>query len=163
MNELQCTDDLVPPGARGRLVLRATISWVLVAAVVLIVISLVAKAQSAEPGRTIGIIGHTDTTGSFEKGLSELGWIEGKNVRFERRVTTDVSTLGQFAAELVRLRVDVIFAGNAPATRAVARATSTIPTVTVSADPVTAGVASSLARPGANVTGFAITQPMGNG
>ena len=87
--------------------------------------------------------------------------VAGKNVRLERRATTDARQLAQFATELVRMRADVIFAGNAAATRAAVEATREIPTITVSANPVTAGVASSLARPGANVTGFAITQPMG--
>ena len=135
-------------------------SLMLVTVIALVAVSLAAEAQSAGPVRTIGIIGHTQTA-AFEEGLRELGWVEGKNVRFERRVTTDASKLGQFAAELVRMRVDVIFAGNAAATRAVVGATAAIPIITVSADPVSAGVASSLARPGANVTGFAITQLMG--
>jgi hypothetical protein len=78
----------------------------------LIAVSLGAEAQPAGPAHTIGIIGHTQTT-SFEEGLRELGWVEGKNVRFERRMTTDARALAQFATELVRVRVDVIFAGNA--------------------------------------------------
>src|SRR5262249_19094614 len=57
--------------------------------------------------------------------------------------------------------VEVIFAGNAAATRAAVKATRTIPIVTVSADPVIAGVATSIARPGSNVTGIAYIQPMG--
>jgi len=126
----------------------------------LITVPIAAAAQPAVPVRTIGIVGHTQAI-PFEEGLRELGWVEGKNVRFERRVTTDIHTLAQFAAELVRIPVDVIFAGNAPATRAAAEATRAIPIITVSADPVSTGVASSLARPGANVTGFAITQLMG--
>jgi len=126
----------------------------------LVAVSLAAEAQPAGPVRTIGIIGHTQAT-PFEEGLRDLGWVEGKNVRFERRATTDIRKLAQFAAELVRMRVDVIFAGNAPATRAAVEATRAIPIITVSTDPVDAGVASSLARPGANVTGFAITQLTG--
>jgi putative ABC transport system substrate-binding protein len=132
----------------------------LVTVLALVAGSLAAEAQPAGPVRTIGIIGHTEAI-FFEEGLRELGWVEGKNVRFERRTTTDSRKLAQFAAELVRMRVDVIFAGNAPATRATVEITRAIPIITVSADPVKAGVAASLARPGLNVTGFAITQPMG--
>ena len=110
--------------------------------------------------RTIGIIGHAQAP-SFEEGLRELGWIEGKNVTFERRLSTDPTELAKFAAELVRIPVDVIFAGNAASTRAAVEATRAIPIITVSADPVKTGVASSVSRPGANVTGFAITQLMG--
>src|SRR5262252_4083216 len=132
---------------------------VAVTVLALIAVSLRAEAQPARPVRAIGIVGHTKTIG-FEEALRELGWVEGKNVRFERRLTTDTRMLAQFAAELVRLRVDLIFAGNAPATQATAAATRTIPIITVSADPVVAGVAS-LARPGTNVTGLAFTQPMG--
>jgi len=133
---------------------------VAVTVLALIAVSLRAEAQPARPVRTIGIVGHTPAT-PFEEGLRDLGWVEGKNVRFERRLTTDDRTLAQFATELVRLRVDVVFAGNAAATRATAKITQTIPIITVSADPVVAGVAASLARPGTNVTGLAITQPMG--
>jgi putative tryptophan/tyrosine transport system substrate-binding protein len=132
----------------------------IVTVLALVALSLAAEAQPTGPVRTIGIIGHTQAT-PFEEGLRELGWVEGQNVRFERRATTDIRKLAQFAAELVRMRVDVIFAGNAPATRAAVEATRAIPIITVSADPVDAGVASSLARPGANVTGFAITQLTG--
>src|SRR5262244_978805 len=112
--------------------------------------SLVAEAQQAGPVRTIGTLGHTNAS-SFEEGLRELGWVEGKNVRFARRLSTDPKELARFAAELARMPVDVIFAGNAPATRAAVGATRAIPIITVSADPVTTGVAASLARPGANV------------
>ncbi len=116
---------------------------------------LAAQGQPAGPMRTIGIISHVPPT-SFEEGLRELGWVEGKNVRFERRMSTDNQTLAYFAAELSRIPVDVIFAGNAAATRAAMEATRTIPIITVSADPVTTGFAASLARPGGNVTGLAI-------
>jgi ABC-type uncharacterized transport system substrate-binding protein len=121
---------------------------------------LPAGAQPQGPVRTVGIIAHGAPI-SFEDGLRELGWVEGKNVRFERRVHSDDRKISQAAAELVRMHVDVIFAGNAAATRAAVQATKPIPIVTVSADPVSTGVASSLARPGANVTGLAFTQLTG--
>src|SRR5262245_31876316 len=112
-------------------------------------------AQPAGRVRTVGILGHTSAK-AFEQRLQELGWIEGKNVKLERRMSTDSQKLARFASELSNIPVDVIFAGNAPATRAAMEATRAIPIVTVSADPVGAGFVASLARPGANVTGVAI-------
>ena len=117
--------------------------------------SLAAEAQPAGPVRTIGIMAHVPAP-SFEESLRELGWVEGKNVRFERRVSTDNKKLAQFATELVRIPVDVIFAGNAASTRAATEVTKVIPIISVSADPVGTGFVASLARPGANVTGLAI-------
>jgi putative ABC transport system substrate-binding protein len=116
---------------------------------------LAGEAQPAGPVRTIGIIAHVQPV-SFEDGLRDLGWVEGKNLRFERRLSTDTQKLAQFAAELSKAPVDVIFAGNAASTRAAIEATRTIPIVSVSADPVGTGFVASLARPGANVTGLAI-------
>jgi len=127
----------------------------LVTVLALVAASLAAEAQPAGPIRTIGIIGHTRPS-SFEEGLRELGWVEGKNVRFEQRISTDNQRLAHFAAELSRIPVDVIFAGNAASTRAAMEATRAIPIITVSADPVSTGFVASLARPGANVTGLAI-------
>jgi len=135
-------------------------SLVLVVVLALFAVSPTAWPQPAGPVRTIGILGHT-TASAFEEGLRELGWVEGKNVRFERRTSTDPREVARFAGELVRISVDVIFAGNASATQAAVEATRSIPIVTVSADPVKTGAASSLARPGTNVTGFAITQLTG--
>jgi len=119
-----------------------------------------AEAQAPAPVPTVGILVHVSADG-FEAALGELGWVDGKNVKFERRKASDDHTLARFAGELSRLPVRVIFAGNAAATRAAVNATRTIPIVTVSADPVVAGVAASIARPGANVTGISYTQPMG--
>lgn len=111
---------------------------------------LAAQAQPAGTVWTIGIINHV-VPAAFETGLRDLGWVEDQNVRFVRRTTTDKQKLAQFASELVRMKVDVIFAGNAAATWAASKATETIPIITVSADPVSVGLAASLARPGANV------------
>jgi putative ABC transport system substrate-binding protein len=127
----------------------------LVTVLALVAASLAAEAQPAGPVRTIGTISHGPPA-SFEEGLRELGWVEGKNVRFERRMSTDNKKLAHFAAELSRIPVDVIFAGNAASTRAAMEATRVIPIITVSADPVSTGFVASLARPRANVTGLAI-------
>ena len=127
----------------------------LITILALVAASLAAEAQPAGPVRTIGIIGHTRPS-SFEEGLRELGWVEGKNVRFERRFSTDNRRLVHFAAELSRIPVDVIFAGNAASTSAAMEATRAIPIITVSADPVITGFVASLANPGGNVTGLSI-------
>jgi putative tryptophan/tyrosine transport system substrate-binding protein len=119
--------------------------------------TLAGEAQPKAPGRTIGILAGTpEASRIFEQGLRDLGWIEGQNVRFERHISTDYKGLLRLAAELTRIPVDVILAGNAPSTRAAMEATKTIPIISVSGDPVSAGFVASLARPGANVTGPAI-------
>jgi len=115
------------------------------------------KAQPAERMRVVGImVGRPEASRAFEEGLRGLGWVEGKTVRFERHVGTDYQRLSRFAAELTRIPVDVIYAGNSPSTRAAMEATRTLPIITMSADPVGAGFVASLARPGANITGLAI-------
>ena len=93
---------------------------------------------------------------SFKERLRELGWIEGKNVRFDYRwAEGDDTRQPALAAELVALPVDLILTWGTAATVAAKRATTTIPVVMGSAgDPVKANIVSSLARPGGNVTGF---------
>jgi putative ABC transport system substrate-binding protein len=118
---------------------------------------LAAEAQQAGTIRTIGVMtSRAERSHPFEESLRELGWVEGKTVRFERRFSIDYQELPRLARELVRVPVDVIFAGYAPAVRAAMDATRTIPIIAVSGDPVSAGFIISLARPGANVTGLAI-------
>ena len=92
----------------------------------------------------------------FTQGLSELGWIEGRNLRMDVRWApgrTDV--MHTFAKELVDLQPDVILADSTPVTAALKRATLTIPIVfAVVADPVGSGFVANLPRPGGNITGF---------
>lgn len=97
----------------------------------------------------------------FFEGLSKFGWIEGKNFAVERRFADgQTERLHELAAELVRLKVDVIVAGDSAAIPAAQSATSTIPIVmTVSSDPVGQGFVASLARPGGNVTGLSNISP----
>ena len=87
--------------------------------------------------------------------LRDVGYVEHQNIAFERRYAGGkVDRLASLAAELVQLKVDLIFTGTTPGVQAARKATSTIPIVFVSvADPVGSGVVASLARPGANVTG----------
>jgi putative ABC transport system substrate-binding protein len=112
----------------------------------------------------LGVLGGTSPEvspvlrGFFER-LRELGYVEGHNVVIEGRYYGDqLDRLPALAAELVRLRVDVIVAGAAPAPEAAHRATKTIPIVMAGLhpDPVGSGLVASLARPGGNVTGLAL-------
>lgn len=98
----------------------------------------------------------------FRKGLQELGWIEGRNMRMEvRRAGNDTGRLAALAEELVRLKVDVMVATSTPAVHAARNATRKvpIPVVTISADPVGLGFIASLARPGGNITGISMMMP----
>jgi putative ABC transport system substrate-binding protein len=131
----------------------------LVVTLAFLTLPLAAEAQPAGAVRTIGLLGTSkDGYPAFKEGLRELGWVEGNTVRFEGRLSADYRELPRLATELVRVPVDVIFAGNAPSVRAAMNATRAIPIVMVSGDPVSAGFVASLARPGANVTGLAIMQ-----
>jgi putative ABC transport system substrate-binding protein len=91
----------------------------------------------------------------FQRGLRELGYVEGRNIVIDYRFAEGkFDRLDQLAAELVRLNVNIIVSVVTQASLAAKNATSTIPIVIVSvADPVGAGLVASLARPGANVTG----------
>jgi putative ABC transport system substrate-binding protein len=118
---------------------------------------LAAVAQQAGTLRRIGILtSRRERSRPLEEGLRELGWVEGKTARFERRFTIDYQELSGLARELVRLPVDVIFTGYSPDVRAAMDATRTIPIIMVAGDPVSTGFISSLSRPGGNVTGLAI-------
>jgi len=90
---------------------------------------------------------------TFRQGLRELGYVEGKNIAIEYRSGAFGGPLAELAAELVRLKVDVIVAAG-PAGNAAKRATATVPIVFVfSGDPIIAGFVASLGRPGGNMTG----------
>ena len=96
---------------------------------------------------------------AFVQGMRELGYVEGTNFIIEARFADGKpERLPALAAELVRLKVDVIVATSTPAYRALQHATTTVPVViTLSFDPVGDGFAASLARPGGNMTGLAIS------
>ena len=91
----------------------------------------------------------------FREGMRSLGWIEGNNVSIEARFANgDPALLSANAADLVAERVDVIVAFSGDCSRAARQATSTIPIVMDTGDPIRAGLVASLARPGGNVTGL---------
>jgi putative ABC transport system substrate-binding protein len=137
--------------------------FVLTAALLLTALAapLPANAQGAGKlvriGRLSPLSAETDSPNleAFRKGLRELGWVEGKTFIIEGRFADGRSErLPGLAAELVRRRVDVILTGSNPGALAAKKATATIPIVMVTTgDPVGAGLVTSLARPGGNVTG----------
>ena len=92
----------------------------------------------------------------FREGMRELGYVEGQNIRFEFRSDEGkASRLPELAAELVRVKVDIIVAWFTPAARAAKQATRDIPVViALAGNPVESGLVESLARPGGNVTGM---------
>jgi putative ABC transport system substrate-binding protein len=101
---------------------------------------------------------------AFGHGLRDLGYVEGRNITIEYRYAEGkVERFPDLAAELVRLKVDVIVAAG-PAIRAARQATTTIPIVmAVSGNPVGDGLVASLARPGGNITGLSVMIPEGSG
>ena len=123
---------------------------------------LAARAQPAGKRPTIGYIGGGSPTSqrawieAFVQRLRELGWIEGRTVAIEIRWgEARPERYAEIAAELVRLKVDVILAGGTEAAVAAKQATSVIPIVFATAgDPVGSKLVASLARPGGNATGL---------
>lgn len=98
----------------------------------------------------------------FRRGLADRGWIEGKNVLFElRSAQNDPSRFAESAADLVALKVDVIWAASAPTVRAAYAATRSIPIVAqdFTTDPVAEGYVERYSRPGGNVTGVFLDAP----
>jgi len=130
---------------------------------------LAARAQQAERVRRIGVLAayaENDPEAqarvvAFRQALQGLGWTEGRNIAMEYRWGAgDAGRARTFVAELVSLKPDVILAHGTPALTALYEATRTIPVVFVSViDPVGAGTVQSLARPGANITGFSTFEP----
>jgi ABC-type uncharacterized transport system substrate-binding protein len=131
----------------------ATVAWPFVAA-----------AQQAAKLPTIGFLGQTTRSGgsewvaAFVQRLHELGWNEGRTIAIEYRWAEGrEERFAELAAELVRLKVDVIVTSGTPAVMASKQATSVIPIVFATAgDPVGNNLVASLARPGGNVTGLSI-------
>jgi putative ABC transport system substrate-binding protein len=128
---------------------------------VLLAAPLAAEAQQAKKVYRIGVmfvgsVGPHAYLDAFRQGLRELGWIEGKNIELEVRAAEGkYERLPEIAAELVRLRVDIIFAPNGPTVAAAKNATTDIPIVMAAVtDPVGRGFVGSISRPGGNVTGL---------
>jgi putative ABC transport system substrate-binding protein len=127
-----------------------------------------AHAQQAGNVPRIGFLDASTPSGSavlvdaFRQELSKLGWIEGKNLTIEYRFAENKGTerLPELAADLVRLKVDLIVVTSTQEALAAKRATTSIPIVMTNVgDPVGAVLVASLARPGGNVTGFGSFSP----
>ena len=126
---------------------------------------LVARAQQQARVARLGFLGFGTPAAAATRvealraGLRDLGYVEGKNLVIEFRWSRTVEQMREAAAELARMKVDVIFASSSTEVEPARRATSTIPIVfAVHADPVGVGHVSSLARPGGNTTGLAMLQ-----
>jgi putative ABC transport system substrate-binding protein len=140
---------------------KAAASSILVAMLGLVFAGIATAQQTGKIFR-IGYLFNSTASGSaslvdaFRQELSKLGWIEGKNIAIEYRFADGKNDrLPELAAELVRLKVDLIVASAPPSVSAAKNATSAIPIViTNTVDPVGAGFVASLARPGGNVTGM---------
>ena len=134
----------------------------LVALILFTAIPAVETAAQAVP--VLGYVANEnaspDRLATFKKGLTDLGYIEGKNIKIEYRYAKLDREYDALIADLVSRKVDIIVAGNAPATPAAAKATRTIPIVLAGVnDPVGLGVADSLEHPGRNLTGTTIYAP----
>ena len=124
---------------------------------------LTARAEQPDRMRLIGVLtGVADDpnararNAAFVRGLQELGWVDGRNIRIDYRWGGgDADTIRRVATELVALAPDVIFAGGGPATERLLQLTRTVPIVFAGVpDPVGSGFVVRLSRPGGNATGF---------
>jgi len=131
----------------------------------------VAQAQVSSKPIRIGFLIATSATAeknridAFQRGLRELGYVEGKNIVIEWRFAEgNLDRSPALAVDLVNLKVDVIVTGGSTSTAAAKKATTTIPIVMAQVnDPVGNGFVASLARPGGNITGLSTLAPEING
>jgi putative tryptophan/tyrosine transport system substrate-binding protein len=142
---------------------------IVVCLLIIALLHTVCPADAQQTGKVprIGFLDGSTASGSailveaFRQELSKLGWSEGKNLTIEYRFAEGKpERLPEFAADLVRLKVDLIVVSGTPPALAAKKATTTIPIVmTNTSDPVGLGLVASLARPGGNVTGFSSLSP----
>jgi len=136
-----------------------------VIALALVVAGAVVQAQQPTKIPRIGYLGGAAPVSArreaFRQGLRDLGYVEGKNIIIEwRSGEGKADRVPGLAAELVRLKVEVIVTDGSGSTRSAKQATSTIPIVMAQdADPVGTGIVASLARPGGNITGLSNLRP----
>jgi putative ABC transport system substrate-binding protein len=146
--------------------LKSKFPFLLLTIVLLVTVSS-AEAQQPTKIPRIGYLNATSPSTSparieaFRQGLRELGYVEGNNIVIEvRHAEGKLDRLPSLAAELVRLKVDIIVSVGPATTRPAKEATSTIPIVMAQDnDPVATGVIASLARPGGNITGLSTLAP----
>jgi putative tryptophan/tyrosine transport system substrate-binding protein len=136
-------------------------------AAMLLSFSVSVEAQQPAKVHRIGFLDASTASGSavlveaFRRELSKLGWVEGKNIAIDYRFAEQKrERVPELAADLVRLKVDLIVVSATPQALAAKKATTTIPIVMANVgDPVGAGLVASLARPGGNITGLASLSP----
>jgi putative ABC transport system substrate-binding protein len=132
--------------------------------------SLTAHAQQSGGMRRIGVLMSYPETdpdaqaffAAFREGLQKLGWMEGRNVRFDTRWTSagNAEEMQRFAKELVALQPDLILGHTTTATAALRQQTRTIPVIfAFVSDPVGSGFVASFPHPGGNITGFMVMEP----
>jgi putative ABC transport system substrate-binding protein len=139
----------------------------ILSAVVLLAVAVIAEAQQPKKVPRIGYltastpVAQLPGTEALREGLREFGYVEGQNIAIEFRYAEEKpERLPALAAEMVRLKVDVIVTGGPTATRTAKETTNTVPIVmSQDSDPVGNGFVASLARPGGNITGLATLSP----
>ena len=144
---------------------RHLVIWLV--ATVLLTTATRAEAQEPKKVPTVGLLALNSFSTisarveAFRQGLHDLGYVEGKTIVIEYRSADEkVDRLPELAAELVRLKVDVIVTGGDIVTRVVKDATSTIPIVMpYDNDPIGSGFVAGLSRPGGNITGLSTLSP----
>jgi putative tryptophan/tyrosine transport system substrate-binding protein len=151
-------------GATSRRATTFIAVFIVLLAPAVLAVSLAADAQEAGKLHRIGVLRISPELSwmeAFRKGLSDLGYVEGQQIAILDRLAEEkVDRLVELAAELVRLKVDVIVTAGPISTRAAKQATSTIPIVMAADDnPVEDGFVASLGRPGGNTTGLTILSP----
>jgi len=139
-----------------------------IALIAIVLFGYTQLAEAQQPGKVprIGYLASrrdraSPSAEALRQGLRVLSYVEGQNIAIEyRSAEGNLDRLSTLAAELVRLKVDIIFTAGGEAGRAAKKATSAIPIIFVGAvDPVATGVVDSLARPGGNITGFSTGAP----
>jgi putative ABC transport system substrate-binding protein len=138
-----------------------------VIALLVAVVGAAAQAQPSKKGPRIGYLSVLSPSSdsarieAFRQGLRELGYLEGQNISIEARYAQGkLDRLPDLAAELVRLKVDVIVVGGSTATRAAKNSTKAVPIIMAhGSDPVELGFVANLARPGRNITGLTHLAP----
>src|SRR5215510_454765 len=143
--------------------------WAGVLAIFVLLMACVGIAHARQAGKVprIGFLSPFSPSATalwleaFRQGLRDLGWVEGKNISIEYRYAEGRNErLPDLAADLVRLKVDIIVTAVTPDALAAKNATRTIPIVmAASGDPVASGLVDSLARPGGNITGLSQMNP----
>ena len=144
-----------------------TVGCIVILILSLLAVPLTAEVQPAGKRPRIGVLatvsalGDSSALDAFRQGLRDLGWVEGKNISIEYRYAEGRNDrLPDLAADLVRLKVDIIVTAVTPDALAAKNATRTIPIVMAAAgDPVASGLVDSLARPGGNITGLSQMNP----